>query len=488
MDTNSILVDIAVHDLGAQPVELRSGSWICSLAILPAESSLETTDLTISIAYQPPEDQPDPQHEIDPINRYTQLRIVRTGCTDPDSLVMMVPIRDPQRLFWGIQVGIDPQLVRSLDRYIFCVVLAGNDVGTLSERELSSWWQTPRASVSSCLSSSPVSMEPRHRLQTLLDQATHSDIRFSFRSPGSSTTTTASTSTRYGASSFSEYPSYGPLILDDKSILHAHSCILKTAGTPSIERLVSSNLIPDEHNTEGGGGSIREIRFEDSPSAAVDAVLRYVYYGQRPVLEPHCGYTLKDLTALATYLQLEELQEHCVELVLGYSMEQQQQQQQEMAYKRTTRARSQFSVHSRARPSAGDRHSHSHNQSHPTLCSQGGYYHHPYRLHVPVSSSQQPYDRARHGLLCRANYGTAMTSRPPRPGTLPERALQVLFAWGYKFPRMRRELIRAFVHHDGGWMGDVDETGMLQRFRQHEAFNAIQEEMVMEKIRRMSDG
>jgi hypothetical protein len=53
---------------------------------------------------------------------------------------------------------------------------------------------------------------------------------------------------------------------------------------------------------------------------------------------------------------------------------------------------------------------------------------------------------------------------------------------------MRRDLIRAFVHHDGGWMGDVDETGMLQRFRQHEAFNAIQEEMVMEKIRRMSDG
>jgi hypothetical protein len=103
MDTNSILVDIAVHDVGAQPVELRSGSWICSIAILPAESSLETTDLTISIAYQPPEDQPDPQHEIDHVDRYTQLRIVKTGCTDPDSLVMMVPIRDPQRLFWGIQ-------------------------------------------------------------------------------------------------------------------------------------------------------------------------------------------------------------------------------------------------------------------------------------------------------------------------------------------------------------------------------------------------
>ncbi|KAG0245965.1 hypothetical protein BGX31_005251 [Mortierella sp. GBA43] len=273
--------------------------------------------------------------------------------------------------------------------------------------------------MSDCLSNSQVSMDARHRLEAFLDKAIHSDIQFSFCIPRSASPRSRSfgldTSEHQSCplpssslpSSLSmplsspppttSSPLSSPLPIGasrasrDNDMLYAHSCILKAAGTPSIERLVST-VVPGSDPE----GSVREIRFEDSPPAAVEAVIRYIYLGQRPVLEPNCGYTVKDLMALASYLQIECLQDHCVDLVLGRSSE------QSAAYK--------------------------------------------------IKRGSNP----------------------------TENAVQVLFGWGYKFPRMRRELIRAFVQ-DQGYGAWADEAAMLQRYRNHEGFGAIVEEMVGER-------
>lgn len=294
-------------------------------------------------------------------------------------------------------------------------------------------------------------MDSRHRLEAFLDKAIHSDIQFSFCIPRSSSSLPSS----HGASTFERHsfhrPSSSSRTLDN--MLHAHSCILKTAGTPPMQRLVSA-LDSDGHNNEATGspeGFIREIRFEDSPPAAVEAVIRYIYLGQRPVLEPHCGYTVKDLMALASYLQIECLQDHCVNLVLGRKPD------QDTASKR------------RSVPGASP--------SNHTRRLGGGF--HPYR-----PQAWQSHERAQHGLYSRAR-GTSSTTgadRMLRSRISPESAIQVLFGWGYKFPRMRRELIRAFVHDQGHRRVDMEaeEMTVLQRYRHHEAFDAILEEMVAE--------
>ncbi|KAG0290375.1 hypothetical protein BGZ96_006131, partial [Linnemannia gamsii] len=57
---------------------------------------------------------------------------------------------------------------------------------------------------------------------------------------------------------------------------------------------------------------IREVRFQDVPPEVVRAVVRYIYLGQKPVLEPYCGYTVKDLVALSSYLEIAPLEDYCV--------------------------------------------------------------------------------------------------------------------------------------------------------------------------------
>lgn len=105
MDTNNntaVMVDIAVHDVATHPVQLGSGPWVCSITTLPSESAFDM-DLAISVTRLQPAEQPYPQHESSNVDRYTQLCIVKTSNTDPDSLVMMMPIRNPQQLFSGMQ-------------------------------------------------------------------------------------------------------------------------------------------------------------------------------------------------------------------------------------------------------------------------------------------------------------------------------------------------------------------------------------------------
>ncbi|KAG0020020.1 hypothetical protein BGZ80_004892 [Entomortierella chlamydospora] len=133
---------------------------------------------------------------------------------------------------------------------------------------------------------------------------------------------------------------------------------------------------------------IREIRFEDSPPAAVEAVVRYIYLGQQPILEPLCGYTVKDLMSLASYLEIERLQDHCVELVLGMS----------------------------------------------TSCDSEG-----------------------------------------------ETAVQILFGWGYRFPKIRQGLIQALVRDHGYGFADGKLMG-LERFRDHQEYNAVVYELAAEQF------
>ncbi|KAI8606435.1 hypothetical protein EDD21DRAFT_400399 [Dissophora ornata] len=159
-------------------------------------------------------------------------------------------------------------------------------------------------------------------------------------------------------------------------ILRAHSCILKTICTASMERLLNtyppighqpypSSLLENTSATcENAVEPIREIRFEDSPPAAVEAVLRYIYLGQWPEVEPLCGYSVKDLMALATYLETESLQDHCVDIVLG-------------------RCRGYNSAGNVATANRGGWHSDDHHSHGDTCYSPENAGFHPYRSEVP---------------------------------------------------------------------------------------------------------
>ncbi|KAF9117196.1 hypothetical protein BGX27_000045 [Mortierella sp. AM989] len=164
-------------------------------------------------------------------------------------------------------------------------------------------------------------------MRELLERAVNADIQLSFCNPRQSHGSKRLTS------GYENNNAAFPRRQDNNCILHTHSCVLKTVGTMPMERLL--NTFPpsdDQFNQISSFGNvdlcgyisamepIREIRFEDSSPAAVEAVIRYIYLGQPPVLEPLCGYTVRDLMSLASYLEIESLQDHCVELVLGTSV------------------------------------------------------------------------------------------------------------------------------------------------------------------------
>lgn len=185
---------------------------------------------------------------------------------------------------------------------------------------------------------------------------------------------------------------------------------------------------------------IREVRFQDVPPEAVRAVVRYIYLGQKPVLEPYCGYTVKDLMALSSYLQIAPLEDYCVQLVL--------------ATHRDTDT-----------DSNGD--------------DDSGTFNHDY------SSIRQ---RRRRG--SSTSWTNNLTPRGRSQSRIsPEMAVQVLFDWGYRYTKIRTALVCALIDSDlvddevlfGSPEGDAeggDRGGLLRSFAGHEAFHAILCEMV----------
>ncbi|KAK3830998.1 MAG: hypothetical protein JOS17DRAFT_158580 [Linnemannia elongata] len=182
---------------------------------------------------------------------------------------------------------------------------------------------------------------------------------------------------------------------------------------------------------------IREVRFQDVPPEVVRAVVRYIYLGQKPVLEPYCGYTVKDLMALSSYLEIAPLEDYCVQLVL--------------ATHRDTDT-----------DANGD--------------DDSGIFNHDY------SSKGQ-----RRGSV---NWNNNLTPRGRSQSRIsPEMAVQVLFDWGYRYAKIRTALVCALIESDqvddgvlfGSSEGDAQGGGgggLLRSFAGHEAFHVILCELV----------
>ncbi|KAF9347238.1 hypothetical protein BGX26_001273 [Mortierella sp. AD094] len=266
-------------------------------------------------------------------------------------------------------------------------------------------------------------MEVKHRMTELLEHTVNADVQLSFCSLSESPC--PKPVSEHGYSHVTSFPSLG-----NDFTLQTHLCVLKTVGTVPMERLLNT-YPPSNQNrpsrssvhVEHGGDDInamepiREIRFEDSPPAAVEAVVRYIYLGQQPVLEPLCGYTVKDLMSLASYLEIERLQDHCVELVLGMS---------------------------------------------------AGHHRLPYRRVTGQPQQQQQPQRHRRYQKQKSRIGA-------------ETAVQILFGWGYRFPKIRHALIQALIHDNGYAFAD-GKLMALERFREHKEYNAIVYELAAEQF------
>ncbi|KAI7829520.1 hypothetical protein BC939DRAFT_526040 [Gamsiella multidivaricata] len=463
------LIDIPACELFTSPFVLQSGPWICSISI----SSLGAgygPDLAVQISHQPIAAYPHYERTIP-----TRLCIFAPCTEGSDSLVLETPIRDPQSLLHGIQVEIDPCMVRSFNRYIFRAILVNDNERSHQHQHqhhaspCGHFW-TP--CVASCLASSHVSLEAQHRLVEFLERATNSDIRLSFC-----------------ARKVPSFPQRQALKnlpnceTSDNLALYAHSCILKAAGTQPMERLLNT-YSPDypffgctgrsnDHQHNLRSSPIREIRFEDSPPAAVEAVLSYIYFGQCPVLEPMCGYTVKDLMELATYLEVECLQNYCVDLVLGRAC--------------GMKATGTTAVRTRLSHGAEDRYDHNRIIFSRANLNKAGF--HPYGPPGGTHQQNRQYasERASPCLGPRPMKSRLTKRRHTGRGGLiaPESAVQVLFGWGYRFPKLRRELVRTLI--DVGYDGSVfvadAAMNMLQRFRGHAAFDGVAYELVAEQLK-----
>ncbi|KAG0204172.1 hypothetical protein BGX28_003787 [Mortierella sp. GBA30] len=191
---------------------------------------------------------------------------------------------------------------------------------------------------------------------------------------------------------------------------------------------------------------IRDIRFEDSPPAAVEAVVRFIYLGQKPAMEPICGYSVKQLMALSSFLEIECLQNHCVDLVLGRSRE----------------------LDDDGRSSV-------------PLCAISGSDDRSWTKTV----SGQPSGRLHH--LQQLQAGSSRTTASCHYKRISrvsvENLVRVLFDWGYRFPRIRCAVIQALLHDYGHIFADPGaRDASLGRFKSHEAYDEILCELVEEQL------
>ncbi|KAG0308413.1 hypothetical protein BGZ98_008033 [Dissophora globulifera] len=366
-------------------------------------------DISLSISYEEQTELRDSMYRT--IDQCIRLLVFSARSQDPDHVLLEMSIRNPKLLLQGVQFE------------------------------------------------SHIPREPQQHLADLLDKAVNADIRLSFCTPtmpGSHRQPTLADNSITGSLG-------GP----NERILQVHSCILQAADTVPLQRLL--NTFPHIGHSIGAGiqlstdvnniltalaatEPIREIRFEDSSPAAVEAVIRYLYLGQPPALEPGCGYTVKDLMALAVYLEIEELQDICVDLVLGRTQDHHERINDSMTASMPVRCPSRFAQGNRCGKS--DDHT-----RHYSISRRAGL--HPYRR-------------------CQAQLAqgtTAMTGRQcgqSKAQIASAHAARVLFGWGWRFTKMRSALIEALVQ--GGRGGE--ETA-LEGFQDHEEFSALLHDMVV---------
>ncbi|KAK3842791.1 MAG: hypothetical protein J3R72DRAFT_508487 [Linnemannia gamsii] len=459
-------------------------------------------------------------------------------------------IHRPEMLLQGVKVYVEPGAVQYRQRYIFEIQLHSHQQTRArrqqqhQQRHISQHYRHPYQRTSptpaptpvfppiSALRTSEVFIAAQQRLKEFLERPRGADIHITFRKQATTTATTPSpTPPSPSLSKSSSSPPPSVLATDlacafvipdefqqhallreendnrkDSAALWVHSCILSTVSSPAMQSLLNtyppspppppppSPSLPDPattfssthfHNTlatltmsNRGSSSnrhspfsaaleelshlglftfppirqqqqqqqqqeqqepFRTIQFEDSVPEAVRAVIRYIYLGQNPVLEPYCGYTVKDLMALASYLQIPPLEEYCVQLVLG-----------------------------------------THRDTNTTVGVKDEY----------DSSAVGYYYNATH---TRHAHTLSSAQRRLKNRILPETAVQVLFDWGYKYPKIRTALVCALIESDlfsnvDVLFGPKEEKeeeeggggggGLLRSFEGHEAFHSILCEMV----------
>ncbi|KAF9949894.1 hypothetical protein BGZ72_008347 [Mortierella alpina] len=213
------------------------------------------------------------------------------------------------------------------------------------------------------------------------------------------------------------------------------TCLLNMLSpAANTERHARTNNHDTDIEDEGSSSrDIREIRFEDSPPAAVEAVVRFIYLGQKPAIEPFCGYTVKDLMLLSTYLEIGCLQNHCVDIVLG-----------------------------RFRDSDEE-------ECPPTLFCDGV---------EDVSWASLGRWHSHHAFRSHASPWRGSLSSISADGLI-----QVLFDWGYRFPKIRRAIVQALVFDYGYMFADPGTMDVwLDRFSAHEAYGVILHQLVEEQL------
>jgi hypothetical protein len=177
------------------------------------------------------------------------------------------------------------------------------------------------------------------------------------------------------------------------------------------------------------------------PPEVVRAVVRYIYLGQKPILEPYCGYTVKDLMALSSYLEIAPLEDYCVQLVLG--------------------------THHETDTGSGD------------SDNDFGIVNYSYSSVVEGGEGGGGYARWTNALTQRGGRSKSQIS--------PEMAVKVLFDWGYRYTKVRTALVCVLIDSDladegrvlfGSPEGGGEGVGLLWSFAGHEAFHAILCEIV----------
>ncbi|KAF9291931.1 hypothetical protein BGZ88_006649 [Linnemannia elongata] len=424
-----IRIDIPIQQIEAthynNTITVRSGDWVCVISqqqpqsVMGDETGFESELEVVVVAIQQSGEGGGGggrrgQDYLSMLSQYSHLSVVSAGGSGfledggQHKRLLEVTIKQQELLLQGVKVYVEPGMVLYRQRYIFDIHLHTH-MNTHARRQFHSsrlnynqhpYYRTaaPLMSVAppiSALRISDVFVVAKQRLKDFLDFSRGSDFQISFNHPPVTATMTA---------------------------------------TP-----VPSSPASDYHPlSQRQQQPIREVRFQDVPPEAVRAVVRYIYLGQKPVLEPCCGYTVKDLMALSSYLEIAPLEDYCIQLVLGTH--------------RDTNT-----------DSSGDDDSGTFNQDYSNM------------------------GRRRRGgspSICNNN----LTPRGSSQSRIsPEMAVQVLFDWGYRYSKIRTALVCALIHSDlvddGVLLGSPDAEGgsgrgLLRSFAGHEAFHAILCEMV----------
>ncbi|KFH64916.1 hypothetical protein MVEG_09644 [Podila verticillata NRRL 6337] len=471
-DTTAIVTDVATP----------AGAWECII-----QQSFESGEpaLTIMLKWVPDTaglSDPDEQAKVYQfLAHFTHVQVVQ-GLDN----VMSMHLRRPAMLLRGVQVHVDPTMVRCRNLYDFSIHVV--TLMQFRQRQTYSNYSTAQGP-GQYHALNPLDAhrrrpqfddyaadDPSRKLAAFLGRIETADMRLSCMIPG--TTNNNEPEEHY-------------------SVIPVHSCILKAADTPArrlmrdtassqnertiadyFQRLLSQGRdlgrerllaqapslpgtsMPLEHPRRTG--IVKEIRFVDAIPQAVEAVTHFMYTGQRPTPEPYSHYTVKDLMELAAYFDLPDLQDHCIALALGWG---QPWSGAPVVYRQDME--NQYVYASAIAELLQD--------------GQGSFDQVEQPRQQPPFSVDPSFFQPALPLLQGV---CASGSGPSRMSQLsPESLLQTLFDWGHRFPRMRWALVQALCRDHGHVFTHADG---FSRYRDHPAYSEILTEMIGEQARMVS--